>query len=162
MSSGFAPLAGWVALSLIPAAAIIGWALRRFASGRFAVRMRPHAIAGYAALALTIVHLSGSIGAMGGANTTGIWFATFGIVGLTIQVLLGSNLQSPGGYRLELHRWHVTVFVAVLLLAVGHVALNASLATMFTKSATNPQRDHRRVSSPVATLDLLITRSFQK
>ena len=124
--------------------------------------MRPHAIVGYAALALTIVHLSGSMGAMGGANATGIWLATFGVVGLTIQVLLGSNLQSPGGYRLELHRWHVTVFVAVLLLALGHVALNSPMATMFTKSATNLQRDRRQVSSPVATLDLLAARLFQK
>jgi hypothetical protein len=162
VTTGFAPVAGWIALSLIPATALIGWALRRFASGRFAARMRPHAIAGYAALALTLVHLAGSMGGMGGANTTGIWLATLGIVGLTIQVLLGSNLQSPGGYRLELHRWHVAVFVVVLLLAVGHVALNASVATMFTKSATNPQWDHRRVSSPVATLDLLVTRSFLK
>jgi hypothetical protein len=154
VTPGFGPASGWIALFLIPLTAVAGWVLRRFVKGRFALRMRPHAIAGYAILAFALVHLSMSMGSMGGANSTGIWLATFGLFALVAQALIGANLQSPGGYRIELHRWHLIAFAAVLLLAVGHVVYNGPAASMVTSFATNPRSDRRpeSIPSPISSL----------
>ena len=120
---GFA--SGWLALFLIPLTAGLGWLLRRFARGRFTVRMRPHYFLGYAALVLTLVHLSESMGGMGGANPTGIWLATLATLALGVQALVGTNLQSPGLYRVALRRWHLVAFAGAFVFAAGHVAYNA-------------------------------------
>jgi hypothetical protein len=161
VTPGLGPAAGWIALLLIPLTAAAGWALRRFVKGRFALRMRPHAIAGYVVLAFTIVHLSMSMGGMGGASATGIWLATFALFVLVAQALIGANLQSPGGYRIELHRWHLIAFVTVLLLAVGHVVYNGPAASMFTSTATSPRLDRRLGSIPAPTLRLAAARSYR-
>lgn len=118
------PASGWLALAAIPLAALAGWILRRFARGRFGLRMRPHYVVGYAALGLAVLHLSFSMGSMAGADSTGIWLGTVALVGLGWQALVGSNLQSPGGYRVALRRWHLGTFAAVFLLAIGHAMLN--------------------------------------
>ncbi|HEY6325323.1 MAG TPA: hypothetical protein VIW73_02260 [Candidatus Cybelea sp.] len=124
MSAVLGPTSGWLALGAIPVAAAAGWILRRFIRGRFSLRMRPHYVIGYAVLALAIVHLSFSMRAMAGTNATGLWLASLALLGLIWQVLLGSNLQSPGGYRTVLRRWHLGTFAAVMLLAAGHALLN--------------------------------------
>jgi hypothetical protein len=161
VTPGLGPAAGWIALVLIPLTAVAGWMLRRFVKGRFALRMRPHAIAGYAILAFAIVHLAMSMGGMGGANSNGIWLATLALFALVAQALIGANLQSPGGYRIELHRWHLIAFVAVLLLAAGHVVYNGPAASMLTSTATNPRSDRRLESIPVPTSDLAAARSYR-
>ena len=162
MTPGVGPTAGWIALALIPLAAAAGWVLRRFAKGRFAVRMRPHAIVGYSALGFTIIHLAMSMGSMGGADATGIWLATLALVGLIAQAVIGANLQSPGGYRHELHRWHVIAFVTVLLLGAAHVVLNGMMSSMFRASETSPESGHRLRPNPAATWDLAAARSFHR
>lgn len=116
----------WLAVAVIPGTAAAGWLLRRWGSGPFAVRLRPHFILGYAGLGLAVVHMSLSMGATDGANPTGIWFASVGIAGLAVQAFIGTNLQSPGLYRPLLRRWHIVMFLAVAALIVGHVALNAA------------------------------------
>jgi hypothetical protein len=121
-------LSGWIALACVPVAAVAAWALRRFSRGAFVRRMRPHFVFGYAALAFAIVHLSLTTSAMGGANTTGIWLATLALLALALQALVGSNLQSPGAYRVPLRTWHLLLFVAIAVLAIGHVALNSSMS----------------------------------
>jgi hypothetical protein len=162
VTSGLGPASGWFALVLIPLTAIAGWVLRRYAKGRFAWRMRPHAIAGYAVLAFTIVHLSMSMGGMAGADSTGIWLATFALFVLVAQALVGANLQSPGGYRIELHRWHMAGFAAVLLLASGHVLYNRPEASMLTSSATNRRSDRRPESILVPISHLAAARSYRR
>ena len=124
MTAALGPTAGWLALGAIPLAAAAGWILRRLVRGPLRVRMRPHYVIGYAVLALAIVHVSFSMHAMAGADATGIWLATLALLGLLWQALVGSNLQSPGGYRTLLRRWHLGTFGAVMLLAAGHVLLN--------------------------------------
>jgi hypothetical protein len=124
VSAVFGPASGWLALAAIPLAAVAGWILRRIARGSFSVRMRPHYAVGYAALILAIVHLSLSVRSMAGADAAGLWLATLALVGLGWQALIGSNLQSPGGYRGVLRRWHLGTFAAVFLLALGHAMLN--------------------------------------
>lgn len=115
---------GWLALALIPIVAVAGWVFRRLARGPFRWRMRPHYILGYVALGFALLHFALATGASAGANTTGIWLAALALLGLGWQALLGSNLQSPGDYRAPLRRWHLVTFVAVAILAAGHVLLD--------------------------------------
>lgn len=131
------PLAGWIALALVPAAAAAGWALRRFAQGAFVRRMRPHFVFGYAALALALFHVGLSMGAMRGADSTGIWLATIALLALILQTLIGTNLQSPGGYRRPLRAWHLLLFAAIGALGIGHVALNSAIGSEFAGRVGN-------------------------
>ena len=118
------PASGWIALALVPLTAAAGWLLRRLRAGSFVRRMRPHYVLGYLALAFAFVHLWFSMGGMAGADSLGIWLATFALVALGCQAIVGSNLQSPGDYRRPLRRWHIGIFASVLVLALGHVLLN--------------------------------------
>ncbi len=88
--------------------------------------MRPHVIVGYGALILAVTHFTLTIGRMAGANSTGIWLATLALCGLGFQAFLGSNLTSPGTYRLLLRRWHVMVFGITFAFIIGHIILNAA------------------------------------
>jgi len=123
----FAAVSGWIALALIPIAALGGWVLRRVRRGRFALRMRPHYVLGYAAATFAAVHLGTSLDGMAGAAALGIWSATLAFVAMLLQAFLGISLQAPGAYRLILRRWHVATLVAILGLVVGHVALKSPL-----------------------------------
>lgn len=115
----------WAALVSIPIAAVLAVAIRRFKKGSFVRKMRPHFWVGYAALALAAVHSWLSAGSMGGTSGTGIRLATGALGGLALQAFVGTNLQSPGIYRRVLRRWHVGLFIVTLLLAIGHIAMNA-------------------------------------
>jgi len=117
-------------VALVLCAAIVGWMLRRWGSGAFVKRLRPHFILGYAALIFALVHVMLSMGDTDGANGTGIWFAGLATAGLTLQALVGSNLQSPGIYRLPLRRWHIVLFVMIAALVLGHIVLNAPYIPM--------------------------------
>ncbi|HEU5478547.1 MAG TPA: hypothetical protein VFU90_01885, partial [Candidatus Tumulicola sp.] len=77
-----AELSGWTAVALVPLTAVAGWMLRRLGRGALARRMRPHFVLGYAALAAALVHMTWSMGSMGGANTRGIWLAIFALLAL--------------------------------------------------------------------------------
>ncbi|MGA8097460.1 MAG: hypothetical protein WB810_02250 [Candidatus Cybelea sp.] len=124
MSALVGETSGWIALALIPVAAGVGWFTRRWLRGQSRHRMRPHYVVGYATLGFALLHGAFSMGAMTGADATGIRFATVAIFGLGWQALLGSNLQSPGDYRKPLRRWHLVTFVAVAIFAAGHVLLD--------------------------------------
>ncbi len=119
-------LTGWIALGLVPLAALTGWFLRRFAKGRFLTRMRPHLFLGYGALGFALAHLAMTLDGVPGSNVIGIWLAGLAVAGLLLQVFIGLNLQSPGGYRLILRRWHLVVFGATVFLIAGHILLNAA------------------------------------
>jgi hypothetical protein len=131
------PLSGWIALALVPLAAVAAWVLRRFVRGAFVRRMRAHYLVGYAALLVALAHAGLSMGTTSGANATGIWLATLAIFALGSQALLGANLQSPGAFRIPLRRWHLTTFCVVAALAVGHVAFNSSIASQLAQSVGN-------------------------
>ena len=122
---GLSDASAWTSFALIPASAGIAWALRRWATGAFSVRLRPHFVIGYIALATAVLHMLLSMPAMTSANALGLWFATAATFGLGAQAFLGTNLQSPGIYRRPLRRWHVVLFWATAVLAVAHVVLTA-------------------------------------
>lgn len=116
--------AAWLAAALVPGTAGLGWFLRRWGSGSFIARMRPHLLLGYAVLALALVHLVLSAANVSSANGAGIWCASLALLGLGLQTFSGASLQSPGEYRPILRRWHTALFWTIALLAVGHIALN--------------------------------------
>lgn len=116
--------AAWLAAALVPITAGLAWYVRKWGRGSFVARIRPHLALGYLILGLALAHavLSGSNTA--GANDVGIWFAIFALAGLGLQTFSGTNLQSPGIYRLLLRRWHTALFWTIALLAAGHIFLN--------------------------------------
>lgn len=117
-------LVAWTAAFAVPLNAAAGWLLRRWGRGRFVIRMRPHYVLGYAALAIAAIHVALVAGQMGAANPAGIWLATFAFAGLGLQTFAGANLQSPGAYRTPLRRWHIVLFLTILVLIAAHVALD--------------------------------------
>ncbi len=117
-------IAAWFALALIPLTAAIAWALRRWGSGAFALRMRPHYFLGYLALFGALYHTMAAMTSTSGANANGLWFAGLATLGLGMQAFLGTNLQSPGVYRRPLRRWHTTLFWLTAAFALAHIVLN--------------------------------------
>lgn len=77
-----------------------------------------------ALLVLTVAHLSTSASAMGKADPTGIWLATFALVAILAQLVLGVTLigPRPGGRALLLS--HRVTFGLIAVLTVLHVVLD--------------------------------------
>jgi len=125
-------VAAWMTVLLIACAAIAGFILRRFVRGPFVRRLRPHFMLGYAALIFGLIHVTLSMNDTRGTNGLGILFAGIATAGLTLQTLVGSNLQSPGAYRLTLRRWHLALLFAVIAFVVGHILFNAPFVPMPT------------------------------
>ena len=121
----FAGPAGWVALGALPAAVVLGAALRRRRGARLALRMRPHVALGYVALGCAVVHAMWSMRALGSADARGNWAGAAALVAFLAQAFAGANLLDPGAYRNALRRWHVVIFWSVLVLALAHVVFDA-------------------------------------
>ena len=115
--------AAWAATALFPSAAAVGFVLRRFVSGAFAVRLRPHFVLGYAVFGLALAHAGFAMGAMHALSLTDLWLAILALSGLGLQALLGASLQAPGAYRTVLRRWHLATTWSVALFIAGHVIL---------------------------------------
>jgi hypothetical protein len=115
--------AAWLAVVLFGSTALVGWCLRRFASGALVKRMRPHFALGYAVLAAGAIHGMFAMGGMGALRSTNLWIATLAFGGLCLQVFVGLNLQAPGGYRAVLRRWHIAITCIVGTLIGVHVFL---------------------------------------
>jgi thiosulfate reductase cytochrome b subunit len=124
MSAALASGSGWIAFALIPIGACAGWLIRRFVKGPFRRRMRPHYALGYGALVVALLHVALETRSSAGADVVGLRLATLALIGLALQALVGSNLQSPGDYRKVLRRWHLVTFAAIALFVTGHVLLN--------------------------------------
>ena len=129
-------LSGWLGFGLIPLGALSGFVLHRFPRGRFAVRMRAHYAAGYAAAGLAAAHAWAAASGMAGADGAGIWFATCASGGMLLQMFFGLSLQAPGAYRVVLRRWHIVTFWAVAALSAAHVVRNGPAGAMITALAT--------------------------
>ena len=153
------PAAGWLALALVPFTAVLGWVSRRYVKRAFAARMRVHYAFGYAALGIATIHVFTSTSSMRGTSSAGIWLATLALLGLGWQALLGSNLQSPGSYRVTLRGWHVATFVAVLAFGFAHAMLNGPYSSMFGASQFSRGIGHRTVVDDPIRLPLGVAQS---
>jgi Ni,Fe-hydrogenase I cytochrome b subunit len=115
--------AAWIATALFPSTAAAGLVLRRFVTGAFAMRLRPHFVMGYAVFGLALAHTAFAMGAMRTLSATDLWLATLALAGLALQAFLGASLQAPGAYRTVLRRWHLATTWSVALFIAGHVML---------------------------------------
>jgi Ni,Fe-hydrogenase I cytochrome b subunit len=115
--------AAWLAVGLFPLTGFAGWFLRRFLSGAFVTRLRPHYLLGYAVLGLGAFHgmlAMGKIETLSGPN---VWLASVAMVGLALQAFVGLSLQAPGIYRAVLRRWHFAIMWSAAIFITGHVLL---------------------------------------
>lgn len=113
----------WFATALFPSTAMAGLVLRRFLTGAFAIRLRPHFILGYAVLALAVMHTFVAMPNARALSGTDLRLAALALFGLGLQTFVGMSLQAPGLYRGALRRWHVATTVAVAGLIAGHILL---------------------------------------
>ncbi|HMF29502.1 MAG TPA: hypothetical protein VKE42_12055 [Candidatus Cybelea sp.] len=113
----------WFATALFPSTAAAGFIFRRFASGAFAIRLRPHFVLGYAVFALALAHTAFAMGAMRTLSAIDLWLATLALSGLAVQAFLGASLQAPGVYRTVLRRWHLATTWSVAFFIAAHVML---------------------------------------
>jgi hypothetical protein len=120
---------GWAAIAAIPFTAVLGAVLRRATFARLALRMRPHYVLGYGALATAVAHVVASARSMGSADVTGIWIGALALLVLILQAFVGASLQAPGAYRALLRRWHAVAFWSALVFALAHAALDAPYLT---------------------------------
>jgi hypothetical protein len=92
----------------------------------YLARMGPHYWAGYALLALSLVHASAFMGGpMVRANTSGLMAATFAFCLLCVQTLVGLYLQQGvGRNRNRVKRLHFWVMIALSASLVAHIWLN--------------------------------------
>jgi hypothetical protein len=116
---------GWAAIAAIPLAAALGAVLRRATFARLALRMRPHYVVGYGALAIAVAHVVTAGRSMSSADATGIWIGSLALLVLILQAFVGASLQAPGAYRALLRRWHAVAFWSALVFALLHVVLDA-------------------------------------
>ena len=120
---------GWLATIMVILAAIAGVFIRRLRkTPPLVLRMRPHYVIGYAALALASLHGFFAMGAIHGADGAGLRAATVAIFALGIQTFVGASLQDPGSYRRVLRGWHIGVFAALIFSIGYHVMANAAIA----------------------------------
>jgi hypothetical protein len=120
--------AGWIAIALVAAAALLAVILRRLRhTPPLIQRMRPHYILGYAALVVALLHVYFAMGSMRGEDANGLWAATAALFALGVQTFVGASLQDPGGYRRVLRAWHLGILATLVVLIVWHVTANAAL-----------------------------------
>jgi uncharacterized membrane protein len=122
-------LAGRVATVLCVVAITLPYLLRRnrltrglgFAQAHAAPYLRrlwPHFWVGYMILALSTLHMGTVTGAMGRANSVGIWAATLAFFLLLFEIAVGLNLKderlSARTPMRRLHFWMMIGFVSAL------------------------------------------------
>jgi hypothetical protein len=115
---------GWIAVFLLAIASALPFLLRWMrATGRSG--MRVHYLLGFAIPAFALIHTSFTMMRMRGLDQTGLWLATFALVGLFVQMSLGIELRAPPwGQPRGLKRWHLAMMIAASGMIAGHVVLN--------------------------------------
>ena len=133
-------ISGFLALSLILIALVFPYALRRRmrkAGPRAAAVwrwIRVHSWIGYAALALSLLHMYVSMGA-GMAryvNGLGLSLATLGLLLIFVQLALGLSLNSADPIsRRPLRGVHFVAMLGIVIFVVLHLALNSMMLRLF-------------------------------
>lgn len=96
----------------------------------FRQRLRPHYWLGYGIAALVLLHAAVALSASGTAlmATTGVYLANGALLAVVAQVFLGLMLREQSPRRTPVYRrWHLWVMMAIVVLALGHIALSSPL-----------------------------------
>ncbi len=122
-------ISGWVVALLLPLTIAIP--LRHSRVQRAILpALRPHFWLGYGIAVLAIAHagIAAGLGVALRANATGVYLATGALLLVFLQLFLGLLLREPSLRRRPVvRRRHVWVMVGIVLLALGHIALNSAL-----------------------------------
>jgi hypothetical protein len=131
-------VSGWLVVLLLPITITLPLRLRpvdRLAAGQRPIqeRLRPHYWLGYAIATLVLIHATAATGTGVAlrAEMTGMYLATGGLLLVCVQVFLGLLLRERSlRRRAVVRRRHVRVMLGIIVLALGHIALNS--ATLHT------------------------------
>ncbi|HUO92854.1 MAG TPA: hypothetical protein VMU22_08025 [Rhizomicrobium sp.] len=118
---------GWIAIFFLACASMLPFALRWIRPGNAAQigGMRVHYVLGFAIPAFAMLHSLSTMSRLQNISATGIWLATFALVALVAQVMLGTELRAPPwGQPRALRRWHLLIMIAATGLIAGHVVLD--------------------------------------
>lgn len=126
---------GWVLVLLLPLTIALPFVLRRRTrrtadEGPAGGRWRLHYWLGYGIAALAAAHavVPTSTGLALRANAAGLYLATAALLLVFIQVFVGLLLREPSlRNRPVMRRWHFWGMAGIVVLALGHIALNSVL-----------------------------------
>ena len=128
-------ISGWVVALLLPITITIP--LRHSRVQRAILpALRPHFWLGYGIAVLAIAHagIAEGLGVALRANAMGVYLATGALLLVFLQVFLGLLLREPSLRRRPLvRRRHIWVMVCIIVLAIGHIALNSALLHKFIR-----------------------------
>lgn len=134
MQLGVTGVSGWVLVALLPLTITLPFlqrrALRWMDGGPGRQRMQAHYWLGYLIAVVVLLHAGVSIG--GGvalhSQPTGLYLASGALALVVIQVFLGLLLREPSlRRRAVMQRRHFWVMVGIVVLALGHIAINSAL-----------------------------------
>jgi hypothetical protein len=127
MGSGalFTWTSGWLLAVLVATTVVLPYYLRR---ERVEKRMWPHILCGSLVAPIAFIHPwpAMSHGWVKNSNVTGLYLASLALLLAFVQIVVGLLLrQSTGAAARWIRRLHLTVMSGIVLLTVGHVALNS-------------------------------------
>lgn len=96
----------------------------------FRQRLRPHYWLGYGIAALVLLHAAVALSNGGAAlmATSGVYLANGALLAVVAQVFLGLVLREQSPRRTPVYRRrHFWVMIAIVALALGHIALSSPL-----------------------------------
>lgn len=94
----------------------------------FRQRLRPHYWLGYVIAALVLLHAAAALSSGGTAlmATSGVYLANGALLAVVAQVFLGLVLREQSPRRTPVYRRrHFWVMIAIVVLALGHIALSS-------------------------------------
>ena len=132
-------ISGWMAIIALGTEVMFAYLLRRTKlsewlgltqtfSDTALRRMRPHYALGAMLPVITLAHawIPMAAGRIRGSNMFGLWLATFALLALMLQLVIGVALvNARGPDRRNLLRVHLAGMFVVSGLVVAHVVLNA-------------------------------------
>jgi hypothetical protein len=119
---------GWLSFVAIVAAAVVGIALRRARHPpEMLVRMRPHFVLGYIALASALAHLAALWRYLKVDDSLDLKFAIAALVALAAQTLVGFALSRRIRNRRFVRAWHISTTAVLCLATLAHVMAGGAL-----------------------------------
>jgi hypothetical protein len=132
-------ISGWMAIIALGVEVTLAYLLRRSMlsewlgltqtfSGTALRRMRPHYALGAMLPLITVAHawMPMAAGRLRGSDMFGLWLATFALLALMLQLVIGVALvNTAGSDRRNLRRVHLVCMFVVSGLVAAHVVLNA-------------------------------------